>query len=214
MAKHRGEEVWNQIRAEWEAGQITVLSIAKAFGVSPAAIHKRSKEHGWPARDGPPRSPPKSDTPAKSDDPPKGKSDTAPRKPRKKAPIERAPTPRHTALLAFSRAIQLIRSHRADLSALRERLSKALVRIDRMIAKREAEDRTFTLKEELMLADHLRICQGIQERIFAIERRCFGYTDQDGPSEFDTMSDEQLAAIEEQVKAAIAWEERPDIPLG
>jgi len=45
-----GEKVWSEIRKEWDAGQISVGDMAKAYGPSIQAIRKHAKRHQWPER--------------------------------------------------------------------------------------------------------------------------------------------------------------------
>jgi hypothetical protein len=45
-----GNSVWAEIRTEWDAGQISVADMCKAYGPSPQAIRKHAKRHNWPER--------------------------------------------------------------------------------------------------------------------------------------------------------------------
>ena len=45
-----GEAVWAEIRKEWDAGQISVGDMAKAYGPSIQAIRKHAKRYRWPER--------------------------------------------------------------------------------------------------------------------------------------------------------------------
>lgn len=45
-----GPEIWAEIRREWDAGQISVRDMAKAYGPSPQAIRKHVKRYNWPER--------------------------------------------------------------------------------------------------------------------------------------------------------------------
>lgn len=45
-----GDEVWAEIRREWDAGQISVRDMAQAYGPSPQAIRKHAVRYKWPPR--------------------------------------------------------------------------------------------------------------------------------------------------------------------
>ncbi len=63
--------------------------------------------------------------------------------------------------------------------------------------------RPFTLKELAILADIITKCAQALNRLIPLERRAFGMTDQDGPSEFDVMTPQQLEAVENTVRRAL-----------
>ena len=43
-------KVWDQIQAEWLAGQLSLSDISRTYGPSRTAIRKKAKAYGWPAR--------------------------------------------------------------------------------------------------------------------------------------------------------------------
>jgi hypothetical protein len=45
-----GDEIWSEIRREWDAGQISVRDMAQAYGPSPQAIRKHARRYNWPER--------------------------------------------------------------------------------------------------------------------------------------------------------------------
>ena len=43
-------KVWEQIKSEWLAGQLSISDISRNYGPSRTAIRKKAKAYGWPAR--------------------------------------------------------------------------------------------------------------------------------------------------------------------
>jgi len=43
-------KVWDQIKSEWLAGQLSISDISRNYGPSRTAIRKKAKAYGWPAR--------------------------------------------------------------------------------------------------------------------------------------------------------------------
>jgi len=44
------DKVWDQIKSEWLAGQLSISDISRNYGPSRTAIRKKAKAYGWPAR--------------------------------------------------------------------------------------------------------------------------------------------------------------------
>lgn len=183
MPNKRREIDWDGIRQEWEVGQLTIKQIAQNFGVSDAAIHLRARRKGWPPRQNSP--------------------------PVVRGVVSRAfdsPEPltnQRAALIAFQRAIELLSAHRKSVSDLRTRIEASLRRVEAVIAKRQEQGRSLTLKEEAMVMGILRDAANALARLIPIERRAFGFTDQDGPSEFDGMTEQEIEAVENLIRRAI-----------
>ena len=43
-------KVWERIKSEWLAGQLSISDISRNYGPSRTAIRKKAKAYGWPAR--------------------------------------------------------------------------------------------------------------------------------------------------------------------
>ena len=43
-------KVWEQIKSEWLAGQLSISDLSRNYGPSRTAIRKKAKAYGWPAR--------------------------------------------------------------------------------------------------------------------------------------------------------------------
>jgi transposase-like protein len=172
------------IRREWEAGQLSIREIARQFGVSDGLIRKRAQSENWGER------------PQAVDVIRKPVRSTHTREP--------SAHERHiVALTAFERAIGLLHRHRAFLFRLHGDWAVLIEDLAAVRKKKLDSGRTFTLKEIEMQADILAKASAAMARLIPLERRAFGFTDNDGPSEFDGMTEEEFSAIMETFQRAI-----------
>lgn len=189
------ESQWAQVEAEWIANQLTVRQIGKLYGVAHQAISARAREKGWPDREKVRKIPV--------------------RKPEKKvAKAEKVATPvtevevgnfeRQVALLSFQRVIELLRNHRRELGGLHLRMQSCLDRVDGLVERRKQDGRPLSLREEAVLMGIVSDASQILSRLIPMERKAFGLTDQDGPSEIDGFTEEELSEIEGLVRVALA----------
>jgi hypothetical protein len=107
------------------------------------------------------------------------------------------------ALMAFARVIELIQQHRQDIGVLRSAMRSSLARVERLVNKRLADGRALSLKEEALVMGILRDYANALARVMPLERRAFGFTDEDGPSEMDGFTPEELDAVEQTVRKAL-----------
>ncbi|WP_072389841.1 hypothetical protein [Hyphomicrobium sp. CS1GBMeth3] len=105
-AKTKPEIDWEGIEREYRAGQLSVVEIGRQFGVSHTAINKRAKKNGW-TRD-------------------------LTEKVRKEVSARlvsdevSATNAREAVTLAAERGVQVVRSHRNDISQGRERVTELI----------------------------------------------------------------------------------------
>lgn len=175
-------ETWEKIKAEWEAGQLDVSVIAKAHGVSAPAIFKRAAKEAWPPRP--------------------TQTDVVTTLVTTLHETEQVVTNPRAALMTFERAIRLLREHREDISTLRLAMRACADRIEKMVGEK-AGKQGWTLKSETMVMGALRDYANALARVVPLERRAFGFTDEDGVSELDGMTEEELAAVEAQFRKAL-----------
>ncbi|CAB1061498.1 hypothetical protein D1BOALGB6SA_6271 [Olavius sp. associated proteobacterium Delta 1] len=45
-----GAEIWDQIKAEWLAGQLSLSDISRNYGPSRSTIRSKAKRFNWPPR--------------------------------------------------------------------------------------------------------------------------------------------------------------------
>lgn len=221
---------WPGIRAEWDAGQISMREIGRVFGVSPTSVTKRAEKERWPARpttplglrytapkppvapaeEGPEENEGEDDegevsTPltgevsggGNGERPPTGGVDTGHAR-------EAPPGPNPAALASFERLIALILRHRVFMRTLTEQYALCIQDVIDLRARKAEANRPVTLKETQMIADVLQKASMSVGRLMPLERRAFGLSDADGPSEFDAMSPEDLQEIERLVRQALA----------
>lgn len=182
MRKRLSEEEWAEIQAEWETGQIDMTLVARRFGIDRSAITQRAKRKGWP---------PRNSSPAVV----KGivKRDNS------AEPV----TNSRTALQAFARVMDLLIQHRGEVATLRSGISAQMKRIEVIIRVAEAKNEPLTLNQEVMIAQMFSAWASALARVIPIERRAFGLTDQDGPSEFDGFTDEEIKIVETALRIAL-----------
>lgn len=178
----RKEIDWQSIRAEWEAGSLAIREIARQYGVSDGAVRKRAKLEAWPPR--------------------KEVAEIVRSVVRKTQPANQTEQVR-TALTVFERCISLLHRHRQMLGALDAQWIFLLDECHRTVDHKRKIGRPFTLKELAILADIITKCAQALNRLIPLERRAFGMTDQDGPSEFDVMTPQQIEAVENTIRKAL-----------
>ena len=169
---------WDAVRAEWEAGQLSVKELARQFGVTPGAIHKRAERHAWPPR------PEGFVTPFVTP-----QADCHP-------PVT---NPQAVALQSFERVIQLMLRHRGRLKWLNDELEQLMVEAE---AGRSGA-KPYTQAELESRASFLARVAGLMDRLNEMERAAFGLTPTDLPSEADTFSSEQLELIQSMVRSVL-----------
>lgn len=174
---------WEQIRLEWDAGQLDVAEIARQNGVTGPAIFLRSKRKGWPPR--PDRLPVVTQlvTAATRDGP--------------------AVTNPRIALTAFHRAIQLLLRHRRFLGMLSGEFEQCFLDIQAIRAKKRERGQTLRLDEvETILTCVAKAAQAVA-KLIPLERRAFGFDDHQAPSEFDGLTETELDAVEQTFRKAL-----------
>ncbi len=161
------KDQWRQVRSEWESGHRSFHELATDFNVSHTAIINKSKEEGW---------------------------EKVSSKLPEVSSLARAREAEYTdvvVLQSFERVISLLHRHRKFLARLFSSMEKAMDRHDALIAKKAAENRALTLKEEKFLSSILSDHATIMARLIPLERSAFGLNDGENPSEFDRLTTEQ-----------------------
>jgi hypothetical protein len=174
---------WDQIRVEWDAGQLDIAEIARQNGVTGPAISLRAKRKGWPPR------PPKTAlvtqlvTAATRDGP--------------------AVTNPRIALTAFHRAIQLLLRHRRFLGMLSTEFEQCFMDIQAIRAKKRERGQTLRLDEVEGIMNCVAKAAQAVAKLIPLERRAFGFDDSQAPSEFDGLTESELDAVEQTFRKAL-----------
>lgn len=195
---------WTAIRREWDAGQLTVVTIARLHGdgITPQAINNRAKREGWtfprPVTNGRVPglvSPPHAVTETVTD--------------RNETSKQTSASDPSVALALFGRVMGVLMTERRDLREIDDHYSWLMGRIR---AKREAIDAggagrakgSMSLKEMQMFGALLKDLAITKKTVIPLIRRAYGLTDEDGPSELDKLSDETLSAAEAKLREVLA----------
>lgn len=178
-------ETWEKVRTEWDLGQLSLNEIAAQYGLSRPAITKRATKYAWPER------------PARSEVVTAIVADLP-----RDATMETMVTPR-VALLAFERVIQLLQRHRAIVGRLTGQLEQCLNDIDAIRDQLKAKGKGIRLDQVDTIASIIAKGSQAMARLVPIERRAFGLSDADGPSEFDGFTKEQLEILSRQIDRAL-----------
>jgi hypothetical protein len=175
---------WEAIKVEWDLGQLDVAEIARQHEITPGAIHNRASRKGWSPR------------------------------PEKSAVVTGVVTaitrddnlvtnsPR-LAIAAFHRVIMLLLRHRAFLGRLSDELARCFDDIDRIRQGYADRGQMMRLDEVETITNIATKAAMAMSKLVPLERRAFGLTDQDGPSELDAFTPEQMEAVENTVRKAL-----------
>lgn len=188
---------WAKIRREWDAGQLSIRDIAGTNGCSEAVIRKRAK--GDPDK-GLPSWPPR---PTLAE-----QVRTIVRTPHESAHSAHETEEVRTSLEAFERVVALLLRHRKFLAGLHDLWAVCIQdAIDIRKRKTENNHRGLAMKDVQAMADVLQKASGSIAKLIPLERRAFGLTDEDGPSEFDMLTAEEIAVLDKVVKRALGLPE-------
>ena len=174
---------WVTIETEWTLGQLDIAEIARQHGVTRAAIHARAKRKGWPQR-----------------------AEKVPCVTHLVTSVTRDADPvtqMRVALTGFHRVICLLHRHRAMLGRLSDEFVLCMDDISQYRARVAARDGNLRLDEIETIMNMVARASQALHRLIPLERRAFGVLDSEGPSEFDAMTEEELAAIENTVNKAL-----------
>lgn len=177
---------WNAIETEWNLGQLSLRTIAELHGngIQHTAILIRAKRKGWPPR------------------------------PEKMAIVtdavtalanqDNAVTPR-LALASFERVIAVLIRHRKQIKLVSDEVERCMADIAKYRARAESglNSRGMTIQDTENIANIIIKLAHVVARLVPLERKAFGLTDTDGPSEFDAMTTEQHEAIEGAIRRAL-----------
>ncbi|RYG37366.1 hypothetical protein EON81_06905 [bacterium] len=181
MAKEQID--WRKVRAEWEAGMLPLREIARQCNCSEGAIRKKAKAEAWPDRRAP---------------------DEQVRKVVRTLNEYAPPDPElRTSLAVFDRVISLMMRHRKFLNGLHDQWAMCIQDALDYRQRRIEAGRPLTLKEAHLMADLLQKATGAISKLVPLERQAFGLSDQDGPSEFDVLTAEELEGLDGHVKRAL-----------
>lgn len=175
-AKARKPVDWNSIRVEWETSKVEKALLANRYGVTSQAIDMRRKREGWAER------PDTLSTP-------------------NKIVLHPAPAPTGSSghLLAFHRVLELMARHRAHYARINAQVDQILDDIDRHRSNaktKNGEPRPLSLQEADTIAGMLGKLAMVTSRLIPMERRAFGLQDQEAPSEFDALTEDQVLQLE------------------
>lgn len=178
------QEQWDKIRVEWEAGTDLGL-VVREYGtdesgasITTQAIYVRAKREAWPQR-------------------PKGTAVTD----RVTKTVRESDSGSNSLMFAatsLNRVLSLMIRHRTVARRLINQLTQCMDRIEEY--RRELGDRKTTLKQEQMIMTITARAAETLARLIPIERKAIGLTDEDGASEFDMLTDQELAALEALVR--------------
>ncbi|MGV3617946.1 MAG: hypothetical protein ACO1SV_21685 [Fimbriimonas sp.] len=185
MAEEKRPTDWDAIRLEWDAGQLDIREIARQHNVTHSAIIKRAGRKGWPPRPESAEVVTSVVTTLVTTAEEKGQVVTNPR----------------VALTAFHRTILLLLRHRKMMGTLADGIEQDLKDLEEW--RKALTGRRPKLSEiDEMMTIRLRAAQAIA-KLIPLERRAFGFKDDDAPSEFDGMTQEQLEAVEQTFRKAL-----------
>jgi hypothetical protein len=176
---------WAEVRAEYEAGMLSLRAISAAHGISESAIRSRARREMWPER--------------------------AVVSEEVRAVVRSAhnagqdgPRPR-IALLAFERVLDLIRSHRQFAGSGRRAAESLLAHLDAYLTQRTEGGRTLTLREMGQVASIIQKYSSAVASLVPVERRLFGLDDRELPSEFDMLTPDDLALLSARIRDAVGF---------
>lgn len=218
---------WATIKTEYEAGTLTARALAAEFGIDHSLIGRRAAKEGWQkgnlkesqktSKNGglqksPEKSPPRA--------PPKPKSPKVTTNVTTKTAVHTlvVDTPKAVvatppgALLAFERVLHLLTSHRSTLREARGAtlriLKMCFAKIDEWDKRIAEGGRAPTPRELSVMSGAIANLTNSLARLVPMERKAFGLTDEEGPSEVDTFTNDELDAVEAVVRKAIGMGDR------
>lgn len=180
------QEQWDKIRIEWEAGTDLALVVqeygkdASGNTITTQAIYVRAKREAWPAR---PKQSPVNERVTKI--------------------VREADSGSNSLLFAatsLNRVLSLMQRHRGIAKQLMQHLEASLARISEFRDERASSGRKTTIKEESIIIGIVARATETLARLIPIERKAIGLTDDDGASEFDMLTDDELEALERAVR--------------
>ena len=179
---------WDSIRAEWDEGQLSLPNIAATHGLSHNAILMRAKRQGWP-----PRPNPQVYTQAQA---------ATSALEFESGEIVIHPAGIREAKLSFLRVIEVMIDQRVSLMRLARLGHRLENHLDKHITMAEARPGDKAYGGGQLRPDEMRVLAGVfrdlvnaKERLHRMIRLSFGIQDGEAPSEFDTWTPEQIAAI-------------------
>jgi hypothetical protein len=188
MAKRKAID-WQAIQQEWDAGQLDIREIARQNGITHQAILNRANRKGWPPR--PEKIPVVADLVTKQT-----------------RDSELVTNPR-IALTAFHRAIALLLRHRKMMGALNDEIERCLNDVAIYRQRVAEQERAFRLEEIEQMMNIVAKAAQAMGKLVPLERRAFGFTDNDGPSEFDGLTPEEMDAVDATFRKAIGLPPEP-----
>lgn len=171
----KGGKDWDSIRSEWETGTLTKSLIAKTFGVSTQAIdvrRKRDEEIGDPWKERP------------------GAIILSPAESAERVSVLAENSMAGGSGPMMQRFIRLVQTHRQTTYRVRQGLERLNDDIERFYLDKKGKP--LRLDEIQSVARSYQSITNSFLRVVAIERKLIGIQDHEAPSEFDTMSNEEL----------------------
>jgi hypothetical protein len=168
---------WGQIEAEYRAGQLTNVQIARNHGLTEGGIRKHAKEHGW-VRD-------------LSHKVKQAVRDGLVRDLVREEWVDRTDrTDREIVRQAAARGIEVVRQHRAHLEGL-QRISSTLARDLERHVLGEIEAPHWLGQKESISEAFFRVAQASAKWI-PLERKAFNLDEKADNKDITGLSDEQL----------------------
>ncbi|MDR3538790.1 MAG: hypothetical protein P4L71_20005 [Acetobacteraceae bacterium] len=169
-APGRKQVDWEAVEREYRAGQLSAREIGRIHGVSHTAINRRAKTEGWVQNLS-------------------GRVREAAEAKLVAAEVSSqvsAATTRETVETAAARVVQLVRSHRSDISALRaivKRMVEGLARVAGGIPLQPGDDALLGSRQGAIDGSD-KLASALQ-RMVALERQAFGLVDKDATEDRD-----------------------------
>jgi hypothetical protein len=184
MAKAKYD--WVAIKVEWDAGQLSIRELALQFGIPDhSVILKHAMRKGWGPR--PKLSEIVTDIVTRTQG---GDNQVVTMSPR-------------VALQAFERVIQLLLRHRRMAGSLADEIESCIKDLAQLRDEQRLTGKKWRLYElESRMAIAARGAAALKN-LAPIERRAFGIQDNEGPSEFDGFSQDQLEALSNMIQKAL-----------
>lgn len=174
---------WEAIELEWRAGQRDIKSIAEEHGIKDAAIHMRAKRKGWGPR--------------------AERIEVVSRVVSQAEQLTTGANSPRVALTSFERVLHLLHRHRRMIRALIDGIDQDLADLETLMAERRAKGRKPSFEEIRLRSDIRRRCTASMKDLVELERRAFGISPTDLPSEFDGFTHDEMQAVIETVKRAL-----------
>lgn len=185
MAEGKKQTDWEAIQQEWDTGQLDVREIARQHGITHGAILKRAERKGWAPR------PERVEVVT-------GLVTTLVTTAEESGQVVTNP---RVALTAFHRAILLLLRHRKMLGDLATGIEQDLKDLEAWRASLKGRSPRLGEIDDAMTI-RLKAAQAMA-RLIPLERRAFGFKDDEGPSEFDGLTQEQMEAVERTFRKAL-----------